>query len=311
MPATFAAGKNLERTNINLNLIPAMHTLPAWVALEKGFYKGEGLNEVKHLRFRGEAPILQAMIAGTADVSISNIGAIIDLIKRGQKFKAVWNGYNQAFFDWYAKPKYKSIADTKGARYAVTKYGALTHDLTNYVIRKAGLDPTKDIKVLQLGGSRQSLAAMEAGQLDVSIMAPPASYMAEEKGFVKLISQRKMIGPDWPLNCVWTSEKYIAKNPNTLKALLRALSKSIMWIKANPEEAAEVASKSYKYKLTYCRRFIDDWGRDWHADGRLPTEKGWNALWDIYVEIGKVKEKWSNSKWLDETFLKTQDQWLK
>ncbi len=105
-------------------------------------------------------------------------------------------------------------------------------------------------------------------------------------------------------------EEFIAKNPNTIKAALRGLGKAIRWIKANPDDAADLASKQLKYDRTLCRKGIEAFRDGWLEDGSLPTD-GLKVFWSIAVEAGDVKEPWPNSKWLDERFLKTRDQWLK
>jgi NitT/TauT family transport system substrate-binding protein len=300
-----------EMNRISIGLpVPAISFLPAWVADQKGFLKEEGLTEVKILPFRGDADVVQALAAGSVDINVASLNGVITTINAGQKFKAVWAGYNMPYFEWYALPKFKSIAETKGGRYAVTKFGALTDFLTRYALRNAGLDPDKDVKILQLGGSPQSLAAMEAGQLEATILSPPSTHMAAEKGFVKLMNQRDQIAADWPTHVVYAKEDFIARNPNTVKAFLRASGKAIEWIRAKPEEAAQLASKQLKFRLEHCRKTIDDIQSEWHADGRLP-QKSMKIFWEIAVQAGDVKEPWPESKWLDETFLKTQDQWRK
>ncbi len=298
-----------EQTKLNIGLpVPAISFLPAWVADQVGFFKEEGFTEIKIYAFRGDADVLQALSSGTVDINIASLTGLVIAINSGQRFKAFWAGYNMPYFEWYALPKFKSIAETKGGRYAVTKYGALTDFLTRYVLRKAGLDPEKDVTILQLGGSPQSLAAMEAGQLEATILSPPSTHMAREKGFIKLMSQKEHIAPDWPTHVVYAKEEFIAKNPNTIKAFLRATGKAIEWIKAKPEEAAKIANKQLKFKLDHCRKTIDDIKDEWYADGRLP-KKGMDVFWEIAIQGGDVKEAWPTTKWLDDTFLKTQDQW--
>jgi NitT/TauT family transport system substrate-binding protein len=312
LPTTILAQSGIirpEKEKIAIGLpVPAISFLPAWVADQVGFFKEEGFSEIKIYAFRGDADVLQALASGTADINIASLIGLVSAINSGQKFKAFWAGYNMPYFEWYALPKFKSIADTKGGRYAVTKYGALTDFLTRYALRNAGLDPEKDVKILQLGGSPQSLAAMEAGQIEATILSPPSTHMAAEKGFIKVMSQKEHIAPDWPLHVVYTKEDFIAKNSNTIKAFLRATGKAIEWIKSKPEEAAKLANKQLKFKLEHCRKTIEDIKSEWYADGRLP-QKGMKIFWEIAVQGGDVKEPWPNSKWLDETFLKTQDQW--
>jgi len=300
-----------EMTRLNIGLpVPALTFLPAWAANQKGFFKEEGIAEVKVLAFRGDSDVVQALAAGTVDINIASLIGLAGTIVSGQKFKAVWSGYNMAVFEWYGQQKYKSIAETKGGRYGVTKFGSLTDSLTRYALRSSGLDPEKDVKILQLGTSIQFLAAMDAGQLDAAIFPSPQTYIAAEKGYVKLMSQREQIAPDWPTHVVYAKEEFIAKNPNTMKAFLRATTKAMEWIKANRDEAAQIACKQLKFKVEHCRRAVDETVDGWYPDGRLPG-KGLKIFWDIAVEADDVKEPWPNNKWLDESFLKTQDQWRK
>jgi NitT/TauT family transport system substrate-binding protein len=308
----FAQGKaKPESSKLNIGLaLTAFTYLPVWVADQKGFLKDEGVTEVKVLAFKGDADVLQALAGGTVDISVSSVPGLVEGIKSGQKFKAVWAGFNQPNFEWYALPKYKSIAQTKGGKYGISKYGALTDFLTRYALRTAGLNPEKDVTILQLGGSPQTLPALEAGQIDAAILAAPFTYAAAEKGFVKLMSQKDVIAPDWPLHVVFAKEDYIAKHPNTIKAFLRANGKAIDWIKANPEEAAQIAAKQTKFKVEYCRKFIEEYKDYWFADGRIAS-KGLKVLWEIAVQAGDVTEPWPDSKWLDRTFLSTQNQWRK
>jgi NitT/TauT family transport system substrate-binding protein len=299
-----------EMTKISIGLpVPAISFLPTWAADQKGFMKEEGFTEVRILSFRGDADVVQALAGGSVDINVASLNGLLTTIQSGQKFKAVWSGYNMPYFEWYALPKFKSIGETKGGRYAVTKFGALTDCLTRYALRHAGLDPDKDVRILQLGGSPQSLAAMEAGQLEATILSPPTTLVAGEKGFVRLMSQKEQIAPEWPTHVVYAKEEVISKNPNTIKAFLRATGKAIEWIKANPEEAAQLASKQLKFKLDHCRKTIDDIKNEWQSDGRLPQKASMNVFWEIAIQAGDVKEPWPDTRWLDETFLKTQDQW--
>jgi NitT/TauT family transport system substrate-binding protein len=310
-PAAPAVKGNLESTKLNIGLpVPSISFLPVWVADQNGFLKEEGFTEVKVLAFKGDADVVQALAAGTVDLNVASLTGVVTTIQAGQKFKAVWAGYNMPFFDWYALPKFKSIAETKGGRYAVSKFGALTDSLTRYALRSAGLDPEKDVKILQLGGSTQSLAAMDAGQIDASILSSPQTYIAAEKGYVKLMSQKTQIALDWPTHVVYGKEDFIAKNPNRIKAFLRATGKAMEWIKANPDEAAKAANKQMKFQVEYCRRAIDEIQDGWYPDGRLP-QKGLKIFWEIAVQADEVKEPWPNTAWLDDTFLKTQAEWRK
>jgi len=304
------AGAKPEVTELKIGL-PDLdpNFLPNWAAEQRGFFKEEGLSEVKVLVFQGNAPVVQSLASGTIDLCVASLIGLVNTINSGQKFKAFWAGYNMSDFVWYSVPKFKSIAETKGGRYAVSRFGSLTDFLTRYALRKAGLNPEKDVTILQLGGQAQFLAAMASGQVDVSILSLPNTYTAAERGYVSVMSQ-KDLSPDYPTHVIYAKEDFIGKNPNALKAYVRATTKAMGWIKANPDEAAALITKQLKYKAEHSRKAIDDLVHGWYPDGQLPRD-GMKVFWDIAVQSGEVKEPWPNSRWLNDAFLKTQGEWRK
>ena len=301
------AKPEMSRLNIGLP-VPAFSLLPNWVAEQKGFFKEEGLTEVKILAFRGDADVVQALAAGTVDLNVASLTGLVNTITAGLKVRGVWAGYNMPLFSWYAQPKYRSISEIKGGRFGVSKFGAMTDFLTRYALRKAGLDPEKDVNILQIGTDAQQLSALLSGQLDCTLLSI-SSYTAAEKGMVRVMTQKE-IAIDYPTHVVFAKEEFIAKNPNTIKGFLRATGKAMEWIKANPDDAAALANKQLKINVEHCRKGVDEYREGWFPDGRLPQE-GMKVFWSIAVEAGDVKEPWPNSTWLDDTYLKTQNEWRK
>jgi NitT/TauT family transport system substrate-binding protein len=304
------AAEKPEKTKFNIGLpAPSASLFPNYVADEKGFYKEEGFAESKVLAFQGNAPTVQALASGTIDICVASLHGLINTINSGQPFRGFWGGYNMTIFEWYAQPKFKSIAETKGARFGVSRYGSLTDSTTRYILRKAGLDPEKDVSILQIGTGATILAALESGQLDVGILEIPYNFVASQKGFVKLMSQ-KDLASDYPTHVAYAKESFITQNPNAIKAYLRATGKAMEWIKANREEAAKLMNKVLKSKLEECRPTIDYMADGWAPDGHLPRE-GMKVFWEIAVELGDAKEVWPENKWLDDRFIRTQGQWRK
>jgi NitT/TauT family transport system substrate-binding protein len=149
-PAQAASLTNTKPEIVELKIgLPALDPsfLPNWAADQIGYFKEEGFTDVKILGFQGGAPTLQALASGTIDLCVTGLTSLINAINSEQKFKAFWAGYNMVEFAWYALPKYKSIAETKGGRYGVTRFGSLTDFLTRYVLRRAGLNPEKDVNI--------------------------------------------------------------------------------------------------------------------------------------------------------------------
>jgi NitT/TauT family transport system substrate-binding protein len=307
----YSAELKPERTKLNLGLSASSASFfPNHVAERQGFFKEEGLSRVKIFTFKGNAPTVQALAGGTIDLCVASLHGLVNAITARQEFRAFWAGYNMTIFEWYAQPKFSSISDTRGGIYGVSKFGSLTDSLTRYILNKADLNPQRDVRILQSGNSGTIYSALKSGQLDVGILSSFWALKAKEDAFTMLLSQSKDIAPDYPTHVVYAKESFIEKNPNTLKAYIRATSRAMEWIKANPEEAAKMLEKQYKFDAKYSAATIDSLKDGWYPDGRLPKE-GMKVFWEIAVSIGDAKEVWPNSNWLDDTFLKTQDQWRK
>lgn len=304
-----AAGENLERTKFTIGIpSPSASFFPNYAAKANGYYNDEGITESKILAFRGNAPTVQALASGTIDVAVASLHGLVNTIKSGQPFKGIWAGYTMTQFEWYAQPdKFKSIGETKGASYGVSRYGSLTDSLTRYILRKAGLNPETDVKILQSGQTATIFGALKSGKLDVGILSIPWNFRAAEEGMIKLLNQRDDIAPDYPTHIVYAREDFIENNPNLIKAYLRATGKAMDWIKANPDDAATLLAKELKFKPEHCRPTLDYIMDGWYADGRLP-EDGMKVFWQISMEIGDVDAPWPTSKWMDDRFLKSQDQ---
>src|SRR5579864_2514911 len=174
-----APGK--EKTHLNVGLVSTTATyLPLYVAVDEGLFAKEGL-QVDLLNFRGGSDLIKALVAGSIDVGVVSLAEVTAGIDAGQPLKAFYGGFNVPAFSWYAIPSIKSIADAKGRRFGVTQYGSSTDFLTRYALVSNGLDPARDVQIVQGGDSPTRLAAMKAGQLDVNVLAAPDTFIAADQ----------------------------------------------------------------------------------------------------------------------------------
>ena len=127
--------------------------LPIYLAETAGFYKDEGL-KVKVLAFRGGSDLTRALVAGSVQVAVAAPTSVLAAINAGEKVKVFYGGFNQAPFFWYAAPSIKTMADVKGKRLGITRFGSSTDALTRFALVAAKLDPNKDVRIIQGGGSR-------------------------------------------------------------------------------------------------------------------------------------------------------------
>lgn len=297
-----------EKTDITIGLPVTTSTfIPLYLADEEGYFKDEGLN-VKIVAFKGGTDLVRGMVAGAVDVGVGALSEALVGVESGQGIKVFYAGFNMTVFDWYAVPEIKSLADAKGARFGVTRFGSSTDYLTRYALTIHDIDPDKDVQIIQGGGSVPRLAAMDAGQLDINIFATPEKFMAADRGYHMIMSQRD-IAEDYPFHVFYAKEDFLHSSPNTVKALLRAFVKGVRLAKSNKERAVEVLVERVGLEEDYAARGYDDFIDGIFEDGRLPSEAGMKSFWDMGIQSGTYTEAWPLERFWDPTYVDSFDEW--
>lgn len=300
----------LEKASLKIGLaVETPAFLPVYLAQDQGIFKAQGL-DVQLVTFRNGADLARAMISGAVDMASGALVEALVPIQEGQPLKVFYAGMNNSVMDWYAVKSINSIADAKGKRFGIASYGSLTDFVTRYALHKNGLDPQTDVKIVAGGSSSARLAAMDAGQLDVNLLIPPAKFIAAEKGYNKILSQSD-IAPDYPYEVFYAPSDFLSKNPETVKAFLRAFSKGADMAKSNRDLSIQVIEKRTGVEAKYAALSYDEIIKQIYADGRLPSAEGMKSFWDISILSGSYTEAMPESAWLDRTFLDSYAVWSK
>jgi NitT/TauT family transport system substrate-binding protein len=305
--AAAAPGK-VEKPKLTLGLaVPAASFLPVYVAAART-WKDEGL-EVEIVSFRGDAEVSQAMAGGSLDLSLQSLDGLINLINASQPVKGFYAGFHQADFAWLAQPSIKTWADLKGGTVGVSTFGSLTDQLTRYVLRKHGLKPETDVRIMQAGPSATSIQLLRSGRLLAAIQSAPTKWVAEDLGLTVLGTQEKEIAPQWPKHTFVARGKFLDENPQTLRAFLRAHVAAIRLARADRALAVKVLVDQVKYQASYAARAYDENLPAFDERGRLPDDKYMDIFWSIVIAAGTVPEPWPASRLLDDRFTGTFAEW--
>jgi len=297
-----------ERTKIKVGMSLNSSTfLPVYLGIDQGFYKKEGL-EVELVTFSGGSELIKGVVAGSIDIGYSGLASLSLGIDAGQKIKVFYAGNNPVEFYWHAVPKIKSFSEAKGARIGVTRYGSTTDFATRYAVKVKGLDPQTDVKIIQAGIGTARMAALEKGQLDISIFANPDNFIAEERGFPLILSQKDLC-KEFPLQDFYAMEKFIKESPNTIKAFLRGHVQAVRLAKKDKELSVKTLAERVGLEKRYAARGYDEFINYLYEDGRWPDEKSMNIFWEMGIMAGTFKEKWPREKYFDSTFIDTYSQW--
>jgi NitT/TauT family transport system substrate-binding protein len=296
----------LEKSRLTLGIpLDAASFTPVYVAAARTF-KPLGL-DIEVISFRGDAEVAQALAGNSIDLSLQSLDGLINLINAGQPVQGFYAGFYQSDFAWLAQSKIKQWKDLKGGTAGVSTYGSLTDQLTRYILKRNGLEPEKDVQIVQAGTTASMLQALKAGRLALAILSPPFKWMAQEAGFTRLGTQMD-IAPQWPKHAYLAKTRFIAENPNTLRAFLRAHVAALRLARAEPATTVDILIERLKWTKDYAQRAYEETMPAYDERGRLP-QAHMEVFWSIEIAGGTVKEAWPDAKLIDDRFIKSFAEW--
>jgi NitT/TauT family transport system substrate-binding protein len=300
-------GAALEKSNLTIGLsVPGATYVPLYVGVDEGTFEKQGIH-AELVEFRGGSDLIKAVVSGSVDVGVSALAEITSGIDAGQPLKAFYAGFNIPNFDWYAVPAINSLAEAKGKRIGITQYGTSSDFITRYALTVNGVDPN-DVKIIQAGPPATRLAAMQAGQLDISIFSTPEKFLAAERGYRHIYSQ-KQLSDDYPQHLFFATESFLSAHPNTTKALLRGHTVAVRFAKENKERAEQSLIKHLHLDPKYVDRAYTDVIDYIYEDGRLPDAKSLDVFFDMGIKTGRYKERWPLARFWIPTYVDTYSQW--
>jgi ABC-type nitrate/sulfonate/bicarbonate transport system substrate-binding protein len=201
----------------------------------QGIFRRHGI-ELEVVYVNSGSLLSQGLIAGTFDLAFSQ-GAEAMLAKlRGADVRiaaVVANRFNHVYL---AAPSITSFKQLKGKKVAVSRFGSGSHFQTNLALREGGLDPEKDVTVLQIGNSGARITAILSGVVDGTIMAADFVPRAKREGFNVLadLADTKI---EYPFLSFNMTGAYIDKNFRLVKSLIKSASESIRALQTDPVNA--------------------------------------------------------------------------
>lgn len=229
-----------EKLKFSTAIRTAAHTaMPPIAAEEKGFWKAQGL-EVEWVPFTAGADMARAIAGGAVNVGLYSATGLVPAVSRGVPVFIVADlQINNDFFLWVRPDSpLRSPGDLKGAKVGVPALGDVAHAYGLAISRALGME--KDIKFVGSGGMTASFAALKTGALDGAIQTQFATAPLKYKGEVRaLVSVRDYLPKDWMDNLIFSRRDFAAKEPETVRRVVKAILQATDFIMKSREWAIE------------------------------------------------------------------------
>ena len=223
-------------SGVNVDVLKLSH--------EKGLFKKHGL-DMAMIYFNDETMSTQAVISGTASAATAPATDVLKALSEGAPMKIIMVNINQFDHLFVARAGVNSLTDLKGKKIAVVRYGSFTDIATRYLLRQGGMDPDKDVQIIQLGNAPVRAAALSAGGVDGTPMTLSFVPIAKKAGF-NILFDMSTIPMRFANRCVMASDRLIKEQSHIVKAIIAGFVEGTRYWKANPEDAKAYLKKTYR-----------------------------------------------------------------
>jgi NitT/TauT family transport system substrate-binding protein len=194
------------------------------IAVNQGFYKKNGL-DVEIIKTNTTAAV-QAMLAGKMQMATGAGAAafVTATLEGAPPFVVVASWVNVFPYKIMAQKGIRKIEDLKGKTGHVgAPFGTIPDTALRFALNRLKIDPEKDVKLVQHSNADPAsiLAAMEKGEVQFGILAPPFDLIAEKRGYEMLLALPGL-GIPWQQNGELVPASYLKSNRDNVLRLLRA-----------------------------------------------------------------------------------------
>jgi ABC-type nitrate/sulfonate/bicarbonate transport system substrate-binding protein len=210
-----------------------------WIAREAGLFDKNGIKaEVAYIR--SGSTMAQTLVSGEIQLAQMGGPAMLAAGVAGMDVTFVAVALNTTpivIMGTVAK-----MEDLKGKAVGVTRYGSNTDISARFAIRKAGLQPEKDVALVQLEDYPGIFNSIQSGRIAAGALADPFTDHGKRIGF-KELADLAALGLEFPFVGIVAKKSYIKDNLDTVQRFVRAYTEAIALYKNNRELAMKVTSK--------------------------------------------------------------------
>ncbi len=228
---------------------------PVWAADDRGLLKRQGF-ETEVIAMQGGTQLAQAVIAGSIPIAVMG-GAYLTAAVRGADLVMIATHMDKLPYTLLTKPNLKRVEDLKGKRLAISRFGSSSDAGLRLALQKLGLNPEKDVTIVQVGGQTERFAALKANTVDGTVVIPPLSGAAERLGYNALINMTKL-GIAYPQEGVVVSRQVLASRREMVTRFLKAYIEGVKELKSDKPFAVAILAKHLRLDPKKDRQALDD-----------------------------------------------------
>jgi NitT/TauT family transport system substrate-binding protein len=182
----------------------------------------------------------------------------------------------------------KSAKDLVGGKLAVNRLGDVSAIGSQIALRRLGLNPDKDVTMLQVGGSPQRLAALQSGAVQAAALDFMSGLKLSKMGYTVLAQ----VSLSYPYLGPVASGRFLRENPAAAEAFVKAFVEGIARFKRNRDEGIKAVARYMKSNETdILNKAYDFIANEFYAENLEPDGKSFQELLEEISEREPLAKK--------------------
>ena len=288
-----ALTKKLEKVRV-AEVTRSIFYAPEYVALAKGFFKQEGLDVTLTTTWGGDKT-MTALLSGGTDIALVGSETSIYVYAQGSNDPIInfaqLTQTDGTFLVSREKIDKFSWDQLKGKTFLGQRKGGMPQMVGEFVLKKNGIDPQKNLKLIQNIDFANVANAFASGTGDFVQLFEPTASIFEKEGKGHIVASFGTESGHVPYTVFMAKQSYMKKNPKQIESFTRAIYKAQQWVDSH--SVLEIAKAIQPYfkdtDLSIIETVVDRYkSQGTYATNPILDEKEWNNLQNIMKEAGEL-----------------------
>ncbi|HZU07735.1 MAG TPA: ABC transporter substrate-binding protein [Chloroflexota bacterium] len=210
----------LERLRVGFANVGATHA-PLWTAQEGGFFERQGL-DVELVNLGPSQSTQAALLAGEAMVASVSGSSTLNVILAGGDLVIVGAVFDTMPYQLLTTPDITSLADLRGKIIGINRFGGAADSILRYLLRRAGVDPERETRILQVGAQTERVAALRSGAIQATLVDPPFQAIAAREG-LRILLDTAELGLPYPQGVLVMNRAWLNAQRDTARRVLQSV----------------------------------------------------------------------------------------
>lgn len=299
LPAAVSAEEKEELTEVTLNEVAhSIFYAPQYVAIEEGYFEEEGL-KIDLVNGFGADKVMTAVISGEADIGFMGAEASVYAYQEGAtdpvvNFAQLTQRAGNFLVAREEMPDFQ-WSDLKGKKVLGGRKGGMPEMVFEYILRKNGIDPQKDLTIdqsIDFGSTAAAFTGDDSAEFTVEF--EPSATALEQEGAGYVVASLGVDSGYVPYTSYSAKTSYMEEHPEVIQKFTNGLQKGMEYVQTHtPAEIAAVIAPQFPETdletiTTIVTRY---YGQDTWKENLVFEKESFELLQDILEESGELKER--------------------